>query len=345
MKTPSGVPLVPALDAADQDLVRGLMAQLARKAWRNRVRRNYYDLHQSLKDFGIALPKQMKHVEIALGWPAKGVDELCKRTVLDGFTHPEADVEGLGVGEVWTLNHLETQFPQALVESAICSVAFCSLTAGDVDAGEPPELWSFRSGEFATGTWDPRTYGLKNALTVFETDNTGGVVDFALYVPDRVVCCRRQGRTWDVREVRHELGVPVEPLVYRQRLQRPFGSSRISRAVMYLTDAGIRTALRSEVAYEYFSAPQRYVLGVTEDAFHDEDGNWQEAAFESIIGRILALTRDENGDLPTVGAFPQITAEPNMAALRTITQLLAAELNMPVSAFGIVQDNPASAEA
>ncbi|MBQ1167342.1 hypothetical protein KBZ21_56010, partial [Streptomyces sp. A73] len=42
---------------------------------------------------------------------------------------------------------------------------------------------------------------------------------------------------------------------------------------------------------EFYGAPQRYILGASESAFQDAEGNTK-SAWETYIGRVLALERD-----------------------------------------------------
>jgi hypothetical protein len=152
------------------------------------------------------------------------------------------------------------------------------------------------------------------------------------------------GGRWDLRQVEHDLGVPVELLAYKAELDRPFGRSRISRPVMYLTDAMVRTALRTEVSAEFYNAPQRYALGADEESFKAKDGSvvppWQ-----VLLGRMLTLSRDEEGELPQIGQFPQQTMQPNLDQMRSLAQQFSMETSLPVGSLGIVHDNPDSAEA
>ena len=62
----------------------------------------------------------------------------------------------------------------------------------------------------------------------------------------------------------------MEPLVYRPSLDRPFGKSRITRAVMSITDSAVREALRTEVSAEFFTTPQKYLLGADEELFEPQ---------------------------------------------------------------------------
>lgn len=334
-------PRVPGLSPAHEDVVRGLVNRIQIKAHRNRLRRRYYDYRNLLRDLGISIPPQLKSVEMVVGWPAKAVDAMARRTVLEGFILPDGrSTADLGLDDLWRDNRMATVVPQAHTSSLIHSTAFGFVTAGDVAAGEPPVLISVRSAEWATGTWDARARRLKNALSVVSVDAESGQIDeMVLYEPGLAVIMRREGRRWDLRQVTHDLGVPVEALPYRPSLDRPFGSSRISRPVMALTDSGVRTLLRTEVAAEFYNAPQRYVLGADEEAFSGKTG------WEVMIGRLLTLTRDEDGNLPTVGTFAQQSMEPNVAHFRMLAQAFASETSLPLRSLGVVGDNPESSEA
>lgn len=340
-----GAPQIDGLAAEDQALVNYLVQQIQYKATRNALRRRYYDYRNTLRDLGIAIPPQLKNVETVVGWPAKAVDSMARRVVLDGFTFADGtSTADVGLDAMLAANRMETMAPQAHTSALIHSVAFGFVTAGDVAAGDPPVLITAKSAEWATGTWDQRTRRLSNALSVVSVDENGSPTEMVLYVPNRAVIMRKDGNRWDLRQSIHDLGVPAEPLPYRAALDRPFGSSRISRPVMALTDSGVRTLLRTEVSAEFYNAPQRYALGAEDGAFKDKDGNLL-SGWQVMLGRLLTLTRDENGDLPTVGQFPQQSMEPNIAHFRMLAQAFASETSLPLRALGVVGDNPESADA
>ena len=341
-----GAPQVPGLSPADQDLVNYLVQQIQWKSTRNSLRHRYYDYHNALRDLGIAIPPQLKSVETVVGWPAKAVDSIARRVVLDDFTFTDGtSTADMGLDVMLEANRWQTMVPQTHTSALIHSCAFGFVTAGDVTAGEPPVLITAKSAEWATGTWDQRTRRLSNALSVVSVDEkTGAPTEMVLYVPNRAVIMRRDGQTWDIRQSIHDLGVPAEVLPYRAALDRPFGSSRISRPVMALTDSGVRTLLRTEVSAEFYNAPQRYALGAEEGAFTDADGNTL-TGWQVMLGRLLTLTRDEEGEMPQVGQFPQQSMEPNIAHFRMLAQAFASETSLPLRALGVVGDNPESADA
>lgn len=336
---------VESLPDVFRDELEYLFTQLRKKRVRNKLRLQYFDYKSGLKDLGIAIPPSMQSVDTVIGWSAKGIEGLTKRAVLDGFTVPNGvDAEALGVDQVWDDNRLSVESRMAHTDAAVSSCAFGFVQAGDVSAGEPDALISLKSAEWATGVWDARRRGLSSALSVIDTDDYGRVTRFNFYRYGESFAFRWTGVRWDVRRMLHDLGMPVEVLPHKPSLSRPFGKSRISRAVMALTDSGVRTLLRSEVSAEFFSSPQRYLLGADEHAFNDGNGN-PIPAWQAIIGKILAVSTNEEGDTPTVGQFTQQSFEPHFAQIRQLASLVSSEFNMTPRSFGIVQDNPESAEA
>lgn len=342
---PVSVPMdvyVPSLDGADLDLLRTLLNKWGSKVRRNQLRTTYYDGKNRLRDLGISIPPQLKSVETVVGWPAKAVDALSHRIVFDGFVMPGDQEDPLGLSAVFADNRMQMELPQAITSSLIHAVSFVSVTHGDIEAGQPEILVQARSGMYGTGLWDRSTRMLRAALSVSAVDDAGVPTEMVLHLPDRVGhIVRAAGGRWSAMWRKNPVGrVLVEPLVYRPNLDRPFGRSRISRSVMSITDEAVRTVLRTEVSAEFYTAPQRYVLGLEEDAFGEDGPGWQ-----SILGRLFTVGRDENNDLPTVGEFRQMTMQPHTDHLRSIASRFASEASLPLGALGVVQDNPDSAEA
>jgi hypothetical protein len=339
-RIPSSTIPIPGLDHTDQNTFDMLWMQYRSKFNRNQLRSEYYAAKNGVKSLNIAIPpKILENVETVMGWPAKAVDTMARRCNLDGFKVPGLSSDDLGIDAIWDDNNLTVMAQQSTVSALKHAIAFIATTAGDVESGEPDVLISARSANTATGLWSMRRHQLAASLAIVDYD-TEGPLEFAMYLPDRVLIMRRVGRNWRVDTVTHSLGrVPVQMLTYRPDLDRPFGSSRISRPVMSLTDEAIRTVVRGEISAEFFMAPQRYVLGADPDAFSGQTG------WEAITGRLLGLSRDEDGDLPTVGQFPQISMQPYSEQLRGIAMRFSSETGIPLNSLGVIQDNPPSAEA
>lgn len=343
-------PQIPGLSHQDQNTLDCLARQFAAKWARNSLRARYYDGKNALRSLGISIPPEIEEItETVVGWPEKAVDGLANRIKHDGFVIPGGSAEDLGINDMWSINRMDIEAPQAQTSALIHSCAFLATTLGDTQSGEPDVLMTARSAMTATGIWDPRRRRLAAALSIIAYDerfpHDNQVTELVMYLPDKVITLSRgsNGR-WTADPRPHAMGrVPVEPLVFRPRLDRPFGSSRISRAVMSITDEAVRTVLRTEVSAELYG-PQRYILGADPEAFEDATGR-QRTGWESILGRILAISRDDDGEIPTVGTFPQMTMQPHLDHMRSVAMRFAGATNLPVGALGVVTDNPSSAEA
>ena len=128
------------------------------------------------------------------------------------------------------------------------------------------------------------------------------------------------------------------PIIYRPDAHRAFGHSRISRACMSITQAALRTVMRSEVAAEFYSFPQKYVLGLSDDA--EKLDSWKAS-----ISSFLSFGKDSEGDKPAVGQFTQQSMSPYTEQLRAFAALFAGETGLTLDDLGFVTDNPSSAEA
>ena len=336
------------LDHSDQETLDRLLNQLQNKSHRNRLREKYYDGKNVLRDLGISLPPSLKSVETVLDWPAKAVDALAHRCRLEGFVMPSRQTDPYEIRTMWAQNSMDIEAPQAHVSALIHATAFIATTRGDVQSGEPEVLVTTRDALTGTGLWNPRKRALDAALSIAEMDDAGNPTVIVMYLPGRVLTFTKVAQGWKTDRVGLPVPfVPVEPLTFRPRHRRPFGSSRVSRAVMSMTDEAVRTVLRTEVSAEFYSSPQRWALNVDPSAFQDAEGNTQDK-WTAILGRVWALSggnTDEGAPPPQVGQFPQMTMQPHIEHLRGLSQRFAAATNLPVSSLGIVQDNPASAEA
>ena len=182
-------------------------------------------------------------------------------------------------------------------------------------------------------------------MTRTDTDEFGDVTvrEVTVYLPDKTVVLGfpAAGERAEATAVvlPNPVGRPLMvALVVGADLRRPFGRSRITRAVMSLTDSAVRTIVRSEVAAEFFSTPQRAILGADPEAL--ETSKW-----DAVMSKMLAISRDENGELPQIQQFSQMSMQPHTEQLRQWAALLAAESSIPLDELGFPSDNPSSDSA
>lgn len=333
-------PLIEGLSDQDQATLQELWKVWRDKLSANELKTRYYQGNNGLKDLGIAIPPQLKSVKTVLGWPAKAVDALAVRSRFDGFVMTDGGTEAeQAVEEVFRDNDFKTLYSQAVTSELIHSCSFLTVSRGGY--GEPEVIVSAYSAQNASAIWDARKKRIKCGMTITETNaKTGEVVALNLYTDTHVIECMKENGVFKAHYHVHKLNRPLmDVLVYRPSLLYPFGKSRISKAVMSITDSAVRTALRTEVAAEFFTTPQKYLLGAPEDLFEDT------SKWEAYIGNIFTVTRDEMGDIPQFGQLSQMTMQPHIDYMRSLAAQFAGETGIPVSSLGVIHDNPSSAEA
>jgi hypothetical protein len=246
---------------------------------------------------------------------------------------------------VWEGNNLGSEVSQGTISSLIHSTAFVVNTRGG--DGEPPALIHFRDALNATGTWNSRTRRLDNLLSITARNDEDQVTALALYLDGRTIVAEKDASGWSVDVQEHPWGVPAEPLPYRPRLDRPFGSSRISREVMNLQDQATRALVRLEAHSDIYAIPDLWMLGADESIFKNADGTLK-AAWQVVMGRIKGIPDDDDAQNPRadVKQFPASSPEPHLAALNAYAKMFARATSLPDTAVAITDmANPTSAEA
>ena len=100
----------------------------------------------------------------------------------------------------------------------------------------------------------------------------------------------------------------------------------------------MRTVKRSEISAEFYSVPQKYVLGTDPDS--EPMDSWSSA-----MSMMLEITKDADGDTPTIGQFSQQAMTPHLEQLRMFASLFAGETGLTLDDLGFASGNPASSEA
>lgn len=330
-----GVKVADGLSAEYVSMLNTLLGIWASKLYRNQLKMRYYNGKNVLKDFGISIPPSLLNVETVVGWPQKAVDSMAVRSRFDGFTATDPDVQDMLDG-ISRRSRLNVKYRQAVQSALIHSCCFATVMVDD--AGEP--RIDLHSAETAAARWDEANgriaYGM--SIELFDDNVPAEVV---LHASDAVVFFRLNSAgfyDWEIQPI--EMGRPtMEAIVYRPTYRKPFGQSRITRAVMSITDSAVREALRTEISAEFFTSPQKYLLGADADAFAAT------TKWEAYIGNIFAVGRDENGDLPQFGQLAQGSMQPHTDYMRSLAARFSGETNVPISTLGVIHDQPASAEA
>lgn len=304
-----------------------LRNKLAYKRTRVIKRYEYYDMKNTAIDRSTMIPPDMRWLTETLGWCSKAVDALADRLVFNGFEDDNFDLE-----QIYRMNNPDILFDNAVLSALISSCCFIYISP---DENGFPRLQVI-DGANATGNIDPITGLLYEGYAVLARDDNDNVLTEAYFAPGRTMYYTKDMKTPDVR--RNNAPYPLlVPIIYRPDASRPFGHSRISRACMKIMQAALRTLRRSEVSAEFYSFPQKYILGLSDDTEVDK--------WKATMSSLLSFGKDDDGDSPKVGQFTQQSMTPYIEQLRMFAALFAGETGLTMDDLGFVSENPSSAEA
>ena len=299
------------------------------KSHERRVIHRYkqYDMKFQDEMVGITIPPSLRaRYRSTIGWCSKAVDSLADRLVFREFGNDLFELN-----EIFKMNNPDVFFDSAILSALIGSCSFIYISKGEEDI---PRLQVIE-GNNATGIIDPITGLLKEGYAVLERDKDGKPFIEAYFLPRKTIIINQDKQIVYNHSVEHPLLVPI---IHRPDAVRPFGRSRITRAAMYYQKYAKRTLERADITAEFYSFPQKYILGMESDA--EAWDNWQ-----ATVSSMLRIDKDSEGDKPTVGQFTTSSMSPFTEQLRTAAAGFAGETGLTLDDLGFVSDNPSSSEA
>lgn len=307
-----------------------LKRKLAVKRVRVQLRYNFYDMKYHVGYISNLIPTELQRFSSTLGWCAKSVDTLANRLIFDGFENDDFQI-----GSIFEQNNPDVMPDDAALSALIGSCSFIYIGR---DASGYPTMQVI-DGSNATGEIDRITNMCTEGYAVLERDEHDAPTLEAYFRPYRTDYYRNGVLAPELTFEHKAPYALLVPIIYRPDAKRPFGHSRISRCCMDTVCAAFRTLARSEVSSEFYSFPQRYVLGLSEDA--EKIDNKVKAAMSAF----LDFRQDEDGKSPTVGQFPQQSMAPFSEQLRTLAAIFAGETDLTLDDLGFSNGNPLSFEA
>lgn len=304
-----------------------LQNKLETKQVRINTRYKYYEMKNEAKEFQLLKDDRFKWLKEVLGWCTKSVDTMADRLVFDLF-----DGDNFELNTIYQMNNADILCDSAILSALICSCSFIYISPDD--DGYP--RMQVLDASNATGIMEPITGMLTEGYAVLERDKNGKPMTEAYFTAEKTRYYQGK-KSVDERDNLAPYPLLV-PIIYRPDARRPFGHSRISRASMELVQGAIRTLKRAEIAGEFYSFPQKYVLGMDSDA--EPFDKWS-----ATISSFLRFDKSEAGEAPKVGQFSQQSMSPYTEQLKMFAALFAGETGMTMDDLGFVTDNPSSAEA
>lgn len=277
---------------------------------------------------GIAIPPHVRvQYKSTLGWTAKGVDSLADRLVFREFANDDFEVT-----EIFEKNNPDIFFDSAILSALIGSCSFIYISKGENDEVRLQVI----EASNATGVIDPITGLLTEGYAVLSRDDYGQPTLEAYFEPNATHFILKDGRPYSIS---NPTNIPLlVPVIHRPDAVRPFGRSRITRAGMYYQKYAKRTLERADITAEFYSWPQKYIVGLDPDAEPME--KWK-----ATISSLITISASDNGEKPNVGQFTTASMTPFTEQLRTAAAGFAGEMGLTLDDLGFVSDNPSSVEA
>ena len=294
------------------------------------MRYKQYAMQHDEQMVGITIPPEIRRrYRSVVGWCAKGVDSLADRLVFREFENDDFQVN-----DIFKVNNPDVFFDSVVLSAMIASCSFVYISKGEDDE---PRLQVIGAGD-ATGVIDPITGLLTEGYAVLDRDGNGNATVEAHFLPGQTKYYYADKNIQD-SEVSHNFQHPLlVPVIHRPDEARPFGRSRISRAGMYFQRYAKRTLERADITAEFYSFPQKYVTGLSNDAEPME-------SWKATVSSMLQFTKDDDGEKPTLGQFTTSSMSPFTEQLRTAAAGFAGEMGLTLDDLGFVSDNPSSVEA
>lgn len=327
-------------DADNADLFDRLAARISEQQSDYEYFDNYYDGLHRLQALGLALPPEMRALEVIVNWPRLVIDSIAERMTVTGFRYGEADGTDDRLWNWWQVNNLDEESRLEHVEAMVQKRGYVCVGASD-DPAIP--LFTVETRRNLATQYDQRVRMVIAALRLYgyHHDDPAQPSLATLYRPNANYYYSYTDGSWiEYDRITHNLGrCCVIPMTNRARIGDRHGRSEMSD-VIGITDAACRSLTNLQGAQELLAVPQRYLLGATAADFKDQNGN-PIPAWEAYIGRYALLANDQ----AKAGQFPAADLRNFTEVMNIYARLIAGISGLPPAFLGMATDNPASADA
>ena len=363
-------PLTPDLSNVPDEYaetIRDLFDTWANVRARNRVLRDYYEMKQGVQNLGISIPPMLKATNCVTGWCAKAVNARANRSIFDGYVFEGA--EDARLKRLVRENRLRSKYREACASALVYGVSALTVMRGG--AGQPDVMVRAFSANQFCALWDKDAERIGAGIVLADVDREGNPSRYVVHLPNAVLTLTApaHGTAWECGIEPNPMGRPLMELIVNDAdPDRPMGHSLLTPELLGIVDKAMRDVFRMELGAEFFTFPQRYILGADEELFTvpaedgndenegdegdegDEDGEGTRvpspvARFNAYIGSWLALTRDEDGELPQVGQFSPMSAENFTAVFENDAQRFSGATNIPLAQLGVLSNTYTSSDA
>ena len=324
------------LDNEHKKQVEFLLDRLRKKSVNVRIKYQYYNAENSYVDFGISVPVKMMNSKPGIGWASRAVNTLSDRVVFDGFAN-----DTFRINELFDEINAKRVLNKAKKDAHIAGVSFVAIS----ETPNGVALIPFTASE-ATGVIDDNTGLLSYGLAVLSWTGDDALAQSSVSEPkDYVVFTPEATTIYKNKKIDSITKNPtgrtmLHALTHGATASQPLGRSRITKTVRRIVQEVARVKRRYEIAGEFYSTPQRYVLG-TEQDFTQEQKN----KLDSTIGKAWVFSKDDDGDKPEIGQLAQMSINQFEDNKKGLARDFCAETALTLRNLGYETANPTSAES
>lgn len=341
----SVIPTLPLLGVTEdeQRVLQILRSKMDRDRNMMLLEQAFYLGEYVIQNLRIAVPKELEFLRTIVGWPSLAVDPYVERLFADGFIVGDGTDADERVAELMDANGFAYEQSLSFADALSMRRSYW-MVGSNPEPGGPP-IVTVESPLNMSVLWDLRGTSPRAAMHEYwDADRRRG----ALVLPGKTVhLAEDDNGAWVVAD-RDEHGfdfVPVIRMAHQATTNNRDGRSAITPAIQSITAIACRTLLGLEVSRESYSVPQMLILGAAESAFQKSDGT-PKTAWETYITSVLALERDENGDLPQIVQKQVYDPSTFTKILDWCAANMGSQVAAPPQDLGLyTQGNPTSAEA
>ena len=287
----------------------------------------YYDGEIVVEDRGRRVSaKRLKNDQVCY-WPEAVVDKLAERIRLESFVTSDGPDDTLDA--IMDASNVINEYASFLPSKLVHGPMFCAVN--NTPAGVRVRMHNALD---AAALPDPeRRPGIVGAgmcvARVERTPWSGGPVptQVNLYTPGMVTVIRRVDQAhWRAEPIPVPERDPMFfAFVHKRSGERPFGKSRITRAIRCYTEDAVR------VDMPLLNSQYDALMAKGKDATYDD--------------RMILTGANEDGHAPNLVQLTAASPEPYIASLRMLASLVSGASGVPLASLGITTDNPSSADA
>ena len=331
------------LDSEAKTALEQLVEVHSKHAEKNRLLGQYYEAKQPTPSIGIDNIPETVDIPTRCDWAAKAVTSVSERVRMNGFTFAE-EYKDATLERIERANGLSANFNRHVASELVHGCMFATVQR----IGESVAVRT-HTAETAAAIWDVAEQRIAAGFVIADSrrtkwsPSTPVPVQVNLHLPHRVVVITQHSAgKWSAVSNPTPLDRPMmEAFCFRPTGTKPFGQSRITPAVRYYVDEVQRTLRYMAVSGALYATPKDILTGVTEDQLKAMSGS----KFSVMVTSLFMATRDNDGNAPDYKRLQAASPQPYIDSIATYAKLFSGATGVPLNSLGIVQDNPASAEA